>query len=284
MSTGKLNVTTTCLLASGYTSSPEGVTETNWRGSVRNVNCRVAGERFTLQRMQGGAHAERVLGGRGELALWLEGAGAGNRTSGRCPRRAARWQGSWNEVAGLSSVFRAMTGLLKRTQTPPSRFSWGTVPEGPTSATAKSVVRRVAAARCQGRKDRRHLHAGRRRNGVPCSRRPEHAARTSRQTGSETGQEQFFSSVPPSRSRNSSAFSRLISTKDAPGAQARVDKARVFGHISPRTVGVVQLAEHQTVDLEVVGSRPITHPSAAQAREAGGDAKRRESPGEGTAG
>src|SRR5271157_1764128 len=34
------------------------------------------------------------------------------------------------------------------------------------------------------------------------------------------------------------------------------------------TVGVVQLAEHQTVDLEVVGSRPITHPSVAE-----GDAK-----------
>ena len=38
MSTGKLNVTTTCLHASGTTSSPDGETETSCSGSVRNVN------------------------------------------------------------------------------------------------------------------------------------------------------------------------------------------------------------------------------------------------------
>ena len=41
---------------------------------------------------------------------------------------------------------------------------------------------------------------------------------------------------------------------------ATVDKSAYFVHICCRMVGVVQLAEHQTVDLEVVGSRPITHP------------------------
>ena len=38
MSTGKLKVTTTCLPASGTTSSPDGVTETICRGSVRKEN------------------------------------------------------------------------------------------------------------------------------------------------------------------------------------------------------------------------------------------------------
>ena len=37
----------------------------------------------------------------------------------------------------------------------------------------------------------------------------------------------------------------------------------VCAHLALRNVvGVVQLVEHQTVDLEVVGSNPITHPSA----------------------
>ena len=38
MSTGKLKVTTTSLLASGTTSPPDGETETIRSGSVRNVN------------------------------------------------------------------------------------------------------------------------------------------------------------------------------------------------------------------------------------------------------
>ncbi len=41
------------------------------------------------------------------------------------------------DAAGLSSVLSATTGLLKRTQTPPSRFSCATVPDGPTSSMAK---------------------------------------------------------------------------------------------------------------------------------------------------
>ena len=47
---------------------------------------------------------------------------------------------------------------------------------------------------------------------------------------------------------------------EGPAEAPAVDKSAHFVHICQRMVGVVQLAEHQTVDLEVVGSRPITHP------------------------
>src|SRR5271157_2430565 len=80
------------------------------------------------------------------------------------------------EVAGLSRVFRAMTGLVKRTQIPPSRFSWGIVPDGPTSATAKAASAEsgepeVRAARTTGTFMRGAGAAG------PALRRPEQAAR-----------------------------------------------------------------------------------------------------------
>ena len=42
-------------------------------------------------------------------------------------------------MAGFARVVKATTGLLNRTQTPPSRFSWGIVPVGPTSAMAKDL-------------------------------------------------------------------------------------------------------------------------------------------------
>ena len=61
--------------------------------------------------------------------------------------------------------------------------------------------------------------------------------------------------------RQAGLILRLVFPRDcSTNSSLAVDKFPFVVHISPRMVGVVQVAEHQTVDLEVVGSRPITHP------------------------
>ena len=138
-STGKLNVTTISFVASGTTSCPEGVTETISSGSVRKVKLvsPTSGEPSSERSDPLTAKVYSVAGARAEVGSKARRRDPYQRYT---PSIRGERESALDERAGAASAFRGTTGFEKSTQIPPSRFSCGTVPEGPTSATVKSVL------------------------------------------------------------------------------------------------------------------------------------------------